>query len=281
MRTVYFDSNVYNDIERGAIGKEEVAEFRGARDRGELLARLGLPDLEECIGLWSADREAALRRLRIARDLVGFDNVLKQPADILAGAFQAYAAGQPQPTPMMARRDRKALASFLDKIASGRKSYDEITREILSDIKSQKEEAMTGMKEALTKTLAKLHETYTKRQLAALPFNDLFLNGAEGWIEGFARRHGLAEACRSRGLEGLLALRVVRLWTGTVMSLIHSMIAAGREPDFGDGYDIWHAILASTADVFVTKDQQLYDHVARVPGVDGFRVVKSIREALA
>jgi hypothetical protein len=64
------------------------------------------------------------------------------------------------------------------------------------------------------------------------------------------------------------------------MSLVHAQICDDRAPDFGDGYDLWHTILASTADVFVTREQRLHDHVARVPGVSGFRVVKSLAAAL-
>ena len=65
-----------------------------------------------------------------------------------------------------------------------------------------------------------------------------------------------------------------------MMSLVHSQVCAGRAPDFGDGYDMWHAVLASTANVFVTREQRLHDHVDRVPGVREFRVVKSLAAAL-
>jgi len=45
----------------------------------------------------------------------------------------------------------------------------------------------------------------------------------------------------------------------------------------GDRYDLWHAVRASVADVFVTLDQRLADHAACVP-VEGFRVVTSLRD---
>ena len=47
-----------------------------------------------------------------------------------------------------------------------------------------------------------------------------------------------------------------------------------------DGYDVWHAILASTADVFVTFERRLADHVERIPRVP-IRVVRSIKDLLA
>ena len=48
-------------------------------------------------------------------------------------------------------------------------------------------------------------------------------------------------------------------------------------PILGDRYDLWHAVRASVADVFVTLDQRLADHAACVP-VEGFRVVTSLRD---
>lgn len=84
-----------------------------------------------------------------------------------------------------------------------------------------------------------------------------------------------------KGAAGLLAVRTARLCVGVVMSQIHMEISVGRKAEFGDGYDIWHAILAATADVFVTRDDRLFNHLVRVPNVGGFRVVKSLREALA
>ncbi len=53
----------------------------------------------------------------------------------------------------------------------------------------------------------------------------------------------------------------------------------GRQPDWEDGYDLWHTILGSVADVFVTFDKRLADHLVRVP-VEGFRVARSLRELL-
>jgi hypothetical protein len=251
-----------------------------ARKRGEVALHLSLPDLEECVAMWDTNRATALRRLRIVRDLVGFESLLKQPSDILAEAIHAYAARSPAPSPSMARPQRRHVASSLQKIASDRATSNKTVRDILAAVKKQKEEFKGLLTDGRSKTLAELLERYTPRQLAALPFDQFFAIGAQSWAEDFARPLGLADVCRTRGLEGLLGVRPVRLCVGTLMSVIHSLISAWREPEIGDGYDIWHAILASTADVFVTRDARLYEHIARIPSVDGFRVVTSLGELL-
>ena len=112
-----------------------------------------------------------------------------------------------------------------------------------------------------------------------LSFKALWEAGAKDWARGLAARFHLAEACEIRGLDGLLNVRAV----STVMagmSLAYSQTVNARNPDIGDGYDQWHAILASTADVFLTGDGRLAEHLTRVP-TDGFRVFRSVPELLA
>ena len=93
----------------------------------------------------------------------------------------------------------------------------------------------------------------------------------------------MADACRERGLDGLVALRPVRLCVGASISLIFATTFGDgvqpRRARRGDGYDAWHAISASAADIFVTGDEDLAEQVERVP-MEGFRVFRSLRELL-
>ncbi len=94
-----------------------------------------------------------------------------------------------------------------------------------------------------------------------------------------ADRAGVGDACRERGLAGLLDLRIVRVAVGAALSLVFSQVCEGFQPERNDGYDQWHAIQAAAADVFFTGDRSLAARVARVP-IEGFRVVTSLRELL-
>jgi hypothetical protein len=44
---------------------------------------------------------------------------------------------------------------------------------------------------------------------------------------------------------------------------------------------MWHAVMCSTADLFVTCDLRFKDHLARILMPDGFRVFASVRDLLA
>ena len=126
-------------------------------------------------------------------------------------------------------------------------------------------------------------DTISLEERRALRFEDFWQASALHWAEEFAAPLGLAQQCRDRGLDGLLRVRPVRLAVGAVVSLIFDLVVGdgvqsrlARPSDF---YDVWHAILASTADVFVTCDRRLAKSLARVP-IERFRIARSLRELL-
>lgn len=63
------------------------------------------------------------------------------------------------------------------------------------------------------------------------------------------------------------------------MSLIFSQVVGDsnqtRQPQRGDFYDLWHAITASVADVFLTCDVKFAGLLKRVP-IYGWRTVTSL-----
>lgn len=279
MLRAYFDTNVYDLIDKGDIPATEVEALHAALVRREIIAYLSLADVEELLGQWETDRPAAVRKLRIARDLVGFGSMLKQPADLLREAIQAYADSAPPPSPTLPRAQRRFLGTRLSKVADGSTRFNSVMSQIVADVTTGKEAFKAKMVQARDWTLAELNlKPHVLRQVS---FEEFWARGATLWAEDFADHLGLAHACRERGLDGLLEVRSVRFCVGAAMSLVHSQVVGGRHPDFGDGYDLWHAVLASVADVFVTLDERLADHLARAFPVDSFRVVRSIPELLA
>lgn len=277
MLRAYFDTNIYDHIDKGWVPAEEVDALSAALRRREVVAHLSLADIEELLGQWETDRLAAIRKLRLARDLVGFDGLLKQPADLLTEAIQAYAVGAPPPSATLSRYYRRFLAACLNKVADESTTFNGVVSNIVGDVAKNKKEFLAGMADADARASAELKSSEAWREAKGwvLTFDAFWAKAASSWAEDFAHRLGLAGACRERGLDGLLAVRTVRLSVGAMLSLVFSQVVEGREPHRGDGYDLWHAVLASVADVFVTFDERLAGNLVRVP-MDGFRVVTSL-----
>ncbi len=276
MPSAYLDTNVYSNT-----GAEQVGVLRAAMARRGLVPRMGLADVEEILGDWETNRSAAVGRLQVARDLVGFDAILKQPRDLLDDAIRAYAAGKPTPSQTLPPDEQDLVEDCLYRAARGRTSVDHVVRDTVHGVRALKDKFCRDMTQASIRARAEWDQIDADRRRATT-FEDYWKAGAVQWAEDFADHIGLAAACRERGLDGLLDVRTVRFCVGATMSWIFSVVVGDqpRQPRRADGYDLWHALLASAADVFVTGDERLTALLARVP-LDGFRVAASLDELLA
>jgi len=281
MPRVYFDTNVYDRIDKGEVPSTDVDALRLALSRRNLVANLSIADVEELLGQWETNRTAAIRKLQLARDLVGFDEILKQPRDLLADAIKAYALGEATPSYLMPPDQRHVVVSSLHRVIQGDTKLDRVVSESLEKVRLM----IKGFRQWMTESRA---EVLTQWEIIVAnlrrnpTFQEYWEAGAVDFTEGLVPPDSL-EACRMRGFDGLLEIRTVRLAVGALMSLIFAQIVGeglqSRTPQRGDAYDLWHAILASGADVFVTYDERLAGLLRRVP-VDDFRVFSSIPELL-
>jgi hypothetical protein len=284
----YFDTNVYGKIAAGKVPAEHVDALRTTLADGRLFAPVSPANIDELFGQLETDRLAMVSGLATMRTLVGFHGMLKQPRDILRDAIEAYAAGIKPPPVTLPESERRMIVAFLSDVIAGSVKHDNDLRRIVGDVDALKDQWLANMREAQRQVQADPDwGRRTRRERQTLAFSEYFAAGALDMADAFALPLGCAEACRQQGLAGLLEYRPVRLCVGVAKSQIYAQIIGTpghrdlRLPARSDGYDIWHAILASTADVFVTFDERLADHVERVPGLDNFRVVRSIPALLA
>ena len=285
MPLVYFDTNVYDRLGEGSIPAQEEQALRAALRRGNFTVRLGLADLDELVGQWDTDRVATITELKIARELVGFHDMLKQPNDLLYEAIEAYATGASPPSIALPEKERRLVVGRLSDVIGGSHRYDRALSDTVVGVRALKEESFKVWSEACEQARRELRSSYTSTQLRALNFNEYFLGLAPDFALAFAEHRGVAETCLARGIDGLLAIRTVRMAVGVALSLAFSLLAGGSgqphrpEPRRSDGYDIWHAILSSVADVFLTYDERLAKHAFRVC-LEGFQVVTSVGDLL-
>jgi hypothetical protein len=289
MLRAYFDSNVHSAIAAGGqVPTADVEAFGVTVATGQLLAPISLANLDELVGQVQRDRPATIARLASVRRLVGFHGMLKQPRDLLQQAIEAYAAGAEAPSVMLPEDERRPVVGLFADFIAGSRRHDHDLQEVAAGVRQLKdkwETDMQGARQLANDDLRRVAPRWRDRQ--ALSFADYFAVAGPDMAAAFATPLGREEACRQRGLSGLLDCRPVRFCVGVALSQIYSQTIGEpgqREPRQAarnDGYDIWHAILASTADLFVTFDQRLAEHVERIPGLEGFRVVRSLAALLS
>jgi hypothetical protein len=274
MLTAYFDTNVYDRIDKGHVPVPEVLALRDALSQGRLIAHLSVSDIEELLGDWETKRQLAVKRLRVAGELVGFAHVLKAPPDLLEESIRAYAAGIPEPSPILPRKERRFIAAALGRIVGGSRSLAPHLSEMVAHVRRLKRTFLHSMRERGTELAKRIVASE-----AAGTFEEFWATDAVHFAAAFADRHDLTRACETRGLHGLLDMRAVKLAAGGGMSLVFALAAEGRQAQASDVYDLWHAIMASAADVFVTYDERLLKLLARVP-IERLRVVGSVAALL-
>jgi hypothetical protein len=114
---------------------------------------------------------------------------------------------------------------------------------------------------------------------ANIAFAEYFDRSAPAAAELLADRVGVLDACRDRGIAGLLVIRSVRALVGSALSFAYGQTLAGAPPS-PDPIDFVHLpSAAATAEVFVSNDNRLREAVARIP-FDNLRIM-NLAEFLA
>jgi hypothetical protein len=93
-----------------------------------------------------------------------------------------------------------------------------------------------------------------------------------GFIGWAVKRAGRQKACMRRGLGGLRQVRTVAMLGDSSASWVYGQTFEERTPNVGDSGDLIHAVLATSADIFVTCDKRFRTILDRVP-LPGPRVV--------
>lgn len=278
MPRVYLDANVFDHIDKRLIGDQEVQSARASFACGKMRGCISLSTLEELLGPWESDRAKAIRQLQLARDMVGFERIIKPQNELLDDVARSYAMRGPSPSLFLPRSKCKFLEERLGRALAG--NLDAEVADVLLRVRALKDKFRDSMR-VQARPIAESIVRSSRIGGGRPGFRDVWRAHATKLAEGFADRAGVLSECRSRGLEGLLEFRPVRLAVGAALSLFCRM-AEGREPKGSDGYDLWHVTAASAVDVFVTRDERLAKLLAPVvPLVDGFRVVTSLHAAMS
>jgi len=152
MLRIYFDTNVYDHIDKDDVPMTDLDALRSALANRKLVANLSIADVEELLGQWETNRPAAIRKLQLARDLVGFDQILKQPSDLLADAFKAYASGEAAASYLMPPDQRRVVASSLHRVIQGDPKLDRVISESLGQMKRMTK----GFRQMMTESRAEV-----------------------------------------------------------------------------------------------------------------------------
>lgn len=260
MKRVYCDTNVFDHIhKRLGVMDSDLRTLKSAIQRGDVSILLSVLNVEESLAAIKRDPTLAIRELWLILELADWNRILKSPGILVTDDIIAYAQDAASPQPFL-DSDHPICAGLQTLRNPTQRDIDELLP-LLDESKTQREDFRNGMRAARDQVLP-----YAKKLGGwQPPFDDYWAKLAPKFAEAFAERAGVVEDCIVRGIAGLLDVRSVRMAVGAGLSLAYAETFEHRTPKMGDSRDQQHAVLASAADVFVTKDRQFTSLLARIP----------------
>jgi hypothetical protein len=277
MRIVYFDANIFDHLhKRINVTDSDIARLRSAVNKGSICIPLSIISLEETVSALESSPDVAMAEMRLIDKLVDWRKVLEDPAVIIEQDMRRYAKGRGPASPFIADPE------VIERLRRILRPTEESMHDILESIRESRQQ-----KESFAATMSRRKEWYSRRfkqvgisrirlEKGQPGFNQVWERHAPRFAEGLARQFGVLNACRKRGVRGLLDLRSVLLTVGANLYLVYTQNFEGRKPNMGDSRDARHATSACIADIFVTDDIRLARMLERIP-IKDFQVL-NLRE---
>jgi hypothetical protein len=262
----YLDTNVFNHLHKkiGCTGAD-IANLRKAIYGRQLSVPLSIHTLEEILLVDKARPQWLVAQVKLTLSIASFRRLVKPCDQLLADDIRAYAARGEADRPYLGSEIQNVISAGISGLVeTDGEDLDEEMMEALEETRQRRARFVSGIRRAREEI---------RRTAKPLPgqiaFEDYFREGAPILAERFAQGVGVLEACRERGIKGLLSLKSVRMAAGSVLS---SMPAQTFEASSNGGAsaEVHHAVsAAAVADTFVTVDKHLRQALARVP-IEGF-----------
>lgn len=263
-KIVYFDTNVFDHIHKGiGVTEADWLALRSAVEKGRISILLSVLNLEEALCALAQSYSQAREELRLILELAENRRLVKPPGTLLSDDIRSYAKGEALLDPFIAL-DSVIHANLRVLVNASQTDIDKL-RLLVMETQKEKENFVAAMREANAEVSPHAREFRRKYQGQPPDWEDYWERLAGKFAEGFAERQGLLDACRNRGITGLLGLRSVRMAVAASLSLAYAETFEKRTPKMGDSRDMQHAVLATAADVFVTHDRGLARLLARIP----------------
>jgi hypothetical protein len=270
----YLDTNVFNDLvgKRSGTTDTDVSALHDAVSGRRVSIPLSSQVLSEKLFTAKESPDTFRRDIDFIYGLVDQNTFWRDPAEFLKEHLHCYARGLPL-TDYWEMDGGNAARGFLNMIQSDDADIDELIAEITARQRKSLEWMRNTTQDVRKKAEALVdRDSSLKKELAAVCFEDTWRANAERFACGLAEHAGVLDACRQKGIDGLLTIKSIRLCVSMYLSLFYDHDFEGRSPKKGDYGDILHALFGAGADVFVTNDCRFREVLSRVP-VDDFAVM--------
>jgi hypothetical protein len=264
----YLDTTVFDHIynKTGCTGAD-IAALRKAIYGREVSIPLGIHVLDEILLNQRASPQDLVARIKLTLSIATLRRLVKPCDQLLSDDIRAYAARGEAERPFADAGVLNVLSEGISTlIETDGEEIDEDMRELLEQIRRQKERFISGTRSSLEES-----PSLTGASLEPPAFEQFFQSQIPSGAEDFASRAAFLEQCTERGIDGLSHLKSLRVLLGFKLSYIYGRAFENLAPLRSDSAFHHVVAAAAVADTFVCDDKELRALLSRVP-MEGFEV---------
>jgi len=262
----YLDTQAFDRIyKKIRCTGADIANLRKAIYGRELSIRLSVHTLEEILLARKVSPQAFAAQIKLTLSLASSRTLVKPCAQLLLDDIRAYAVQGDADRPFLRGDVQNTVADGIAAlIESDGEELDDDFIAVLEEARQQKQHFFATLESA---------QGGAKAISSPLPGStrsgDYFDAAARDALEALAERAGVGDACRQRGLDGLLKIKSVRMSLGAALALSYSRMTDGSVVN---STTLHHAVsAAAVAETFVSETLGSRDLLARVP-IEGLSV---------
>jgi len=226
----YFDTNVFDNLIKKTGDLTEADEFavRSWVSSGQLSIAVSPINIQETFAAFRRRPEVAITQLLLMRSLCDWDRLAKHSTSILKDDVDHFAFnGERSNTPYEDSRQAAHVRSMLQQIIDGQIRIEKL-EPVIDEDRDHKSGFLVMVKEAKAAIAAQLEGL---EALGDIPtFQEFFEENAGEYVRAFVETFSSGEACKQRGLDGLMKIPSVRALIGVGMSFMYRINAEKRSP---------------------------------------------------
>ncbi|HZO80735.1 MAG TPA: hypothetical protein VFB33_03495 [Candidatus Binataceae bacterium] len=241
----------------------DIAALRAAIYGRAFSIPLSIHTLEEILLARKAAPQARAAQIRMLLSVSSPRTLLKPAEELLLDDVRSFAtSGQPA-SPILRGEPQNAVSAGISALLES--DGEELDEDFLQTL-----EVARRQRESLGAEIAGLQAA------SAAPsggFDEYLREQAPRIAAALAGQAGVATQCEARGINELLRVKSVRMWTGAALALARERALDGRAPGADELGGAVHAVAAAaSADALVTDSNPLRALASGV-GVEGFTAI--------
>ena len=275
MLKVYLDKNVLSHIisvQRGAaetngVTAGDVEALLKAVAEAKITILLSLMNLQEAsYALRAASPTVAEDELQLINSLMDTKQLINFPGDLLINDVISYAMGENPGSPFIPNTlDLEQLFSATEDIEERKRILDETDKHnadflaVTTDGKANDKAYALGEFDGKKPSFEDFYQKKIEERIVATVQR----------VEDETKSEGLLDACKERGIGGMIKIKSIALAEGASLSYQYARVfdefSEKKKRRIGDASDLRHALLASAADILVTHDEDFAFWIGRIP----------------